>query len=67
MSGRDTLQELLHKFDGTGPGGDVRLAFYGQCRALGMSHEGAIRDTYDHFQSWCREFWPKRGIPLPKE
>lgn len=66
MNQRNDLQELLHKFDGTGPGGDQRLAWYGQERALGLSHDAAIRSTFDHFKSWCLEFWPRRNIATPE-
>lgn len=59
------LQELYNKFDGVEPSGNARLAWYGQCRAEGMSHDEAIRATYEQYKSWCREFWPKRGIELP--
>jgi hypothetical protein len=62
----DNYRELLHKFDGTGPGGDQRLAWYGQERAQGLSHDAAIASTYDHFKSWCDVYWPRRDIELPK-
>jgi len=61
---RDDLQDLYNRFDGTGDA-NARLAWYGQCRAKGMDHEMAIFDTAVHFQTWTREVWPKRGIPLP--
>lgn len=57
------LQELYAKFDGVG--GDARLAWYGQCRASNQTHEEAIQDTYRHYEYWCREYWPLRGIELP--
>lgn len=59
------LQELFRKFDGTGSGGNQRLAYYGQRRAAGDNHDQAIDATYWEFKSWCDEFWPIRGIPLP--
>lgn len=65
MTNMDPLQELYNKFDGTGEGGNRRLAWYGQCRAQGLSHDEAILDTYRKYKSWCEEFWPKRGIDLP--
>ena len=59
------VQDLLNRFDGVG--GDSRLAWYGQCRAAGMTHEEAVLDTYEHFIGWCRKFWPARGIEVPSE
>lgn len=68
MTGRpqDPLQELYHKFDGPEPGGNSRLAWYGQCRAKGMTHDEAMADTAKKFASWVAEVWPKRGIELPQ-
>lgn len=57
------LQELLHKFDGV-DGGNTRLAWYGQCRAEGKTHEEAIIDTYNRYRLWCYEVWPRRNIPF---
>lgn len=59
------LQELYRKFDGADGGANGRLAWYGQARAKGLSHEEAIEDTRKQYQSWCLEIWPKRGIELP--
>jgi hypothetical protein len=56
----DDLQELLRKFDGVG--GNVRLAWYGQQRAAGLSHEAAIEATRVKFSQWCAEVWPVRKI-----
>ena len=65
-SQRDQLQELYRKFDGPEPGGNTRLAWYGQCRAKEMSHNEAILDTAKQYKGWVLEVWPKRGIPLPE-
>ena len=61
--GAKNLQDLYRRFDGVG--GDRRLAWYGQCRAMGLSHEAAVYDTYTKFRGWCDEVWPQRGFELP--
>lgn len=61
-------RELLNKFDGSGADADRRLAWYGQCRAAGMTHAESIADTARNYYVWVREVWPKRGIePRPEE
>lgn len=65
MSSAD-LQELYNKFDGVpDTAANQRLAWYGQCRAQGMTHDEAIADTAKRFSHWVAEVWPKRGIPIP--
>jgi hypothetical protein len=64
MKQRDDLQDLYNRFDG--PGGDTRLAWYGQCRARGMNHDEAIANTARHFRGWVTEWWPKRGLEVPQ-
>lgn len=66
--GRSDLQEIYKKFDdwNGNSGGNSRLAWYGQCRAQGMSHQEAIADTFNHYEFWCRTNWPIRNIPLPE-
>jgi len=64
VTGRDDLQDLYNRFDGVG-NSDARLAWYGQERARGLTHQQAVDATFKRYESWCREFWPKRGIDLP--
>lgn len=65
MPDHKRLQELYNKFDGTGPGSNERIAWYGQERASGVTHDEAILSTYKRYKRWCDEYWPKRGIALP--
>lgn len=64
--GGSDLQELYTKFDGSDAAANARLAWYGQERAKGRTHEEAILGTYNRFSFWCSEVWPKRNIQLPK-
>jgi hypothetical protein len=61
------LQELYAKFDASGADGNQHLAYYGQLRAAGQSHDDAIQLTYVQFKSWCDKIWPVRGIKLPED
>lgn len=63
---QENLQELYNKFDCVPDNlANQHLAWYGQCRAKGMTHDEAILDTYEHYKYWCMEVWPKRNIELP--
>ena len=65
MNRNPNLQELYKKFDGVG--GDVRLAWYGQCRAKDMTHGESIVSTARRFPNWVKDVWPKREIEIPDD
>jgi hypothetical protein len=45
---RAALQEVLHHLDATSVG-DRHIAWYGQCRAEGMTHAEALESAIEHF------------------
>jgi len=58
-------EQLLHWFDGCDGGATTRIAYYGERRARGESHDEAMLHTAQRFPLWVADVWPKRGIELP--
>lgn len=59
--GRRQLQEILRALDCTPQSrGDRHMAYYGQLRAEGLSHEEALETTIVHFNLRSEPWWPVR-------
>jgi hypothetical protein len=57
---RAQLQELYHHLDGVEPGGNQRLAWYAQNRALEYSHAEALEETIKHFRLRDQDWYQLR-------
>jgi hypothetical protein len=56
--GQLALQELYQHLDCIGLRGNQQIAWYGQCRAQGMTHAEALADSIEKFglerEAWYR-------------
>lgn len=62
----DPLQELYNHLDHCDHG-DKYIAWYGQCRAQGMSHKAAIQDTVEHYKLLDTEWYQLRLERMKKK
>jgi hypothetical protein len=58
---RYTLQELYRWLDHC-ERGNTYLAWYGQCRALGLNHKQAILDTITRYDLNHQNWWLERRL-----
>lgn len=56
---KNNLQELFRHLDGA-VNGNLYMAWYGQCRAFGQSHEMALEDTIEHFGLRDEDWYQRR-------